>query len=191
MTQTTDSRRQTAGFSIRPAAPADLAEARALMIRTFEEDFGYGYKPEYHADVDDLQGVYLDNPRHALFVAVDDESGAIIATGGVRHNDLKPEFNPAWLLARYNPPRTAQLVRIYVLREHRRRGLARAMVARTLQFVAEAGGYDVVALHTDPKSPGAERFWRAMPTTLILDDRDGPSGSLHFEMAIPALEARQ
>jgi hypothetical protein len=65
--------------------------------------------------------------------------------------------------------------------------VARALVAATLRFVAEEGSYSVVALHTDPRSPGAERFWRSMPTTLIHDDRDGPSASLHFEMAIPAL----
>ena len=28
-------------FTIRPATPADIAPARALMIRTFEEDFGF------------------------------------------------------------------------------------------------------------------------------------------------------
>lgn len=175
----------TAAFQIRPALPADLPAARALMIRTFEQDFGYGYNPAFHADVDDLQGVYLDNPRHTLLLAVDTSTGALLGTGGVRSGGLKPEFNHAWLVARYDPQTTAQLVRVYTARESRGRGVARALVAALLQFVADEGSYQVVALHTDPNSPGAERFWRGMPTTLILDDRDGPSGSLHFEMAIP------
>lgn len=175
------------GFAIRAAEPDDLSGVRALMIQVFEQDFGYGYKPEYHGDVDDLQGVYLDNPRHTLLVAIDNASGAIVGTGGVRSGGLKPEFNHAWMVERYDPERTAQLVRVYTAREERGRGVARALVAALLRFVAEEGSYDVVALHTDPRSPGAERFWRAQPTTLILDDRDGPSGSLHFEMAIPGL----
>jgi GNAT superfamily N-acetyltransferase len=104
----------------------------------------------------------------------------------VRSGGLKPQFNHRWLFERYDPEKTAQLVRVYTAREARGRGVARALVNALLQFVAEEGSYDVVALHTDPRSPGAERFWRGMPTTLILDDRDGPSGSLHFEMAIPA-----
>ena len=173
-------------FTIRVAAPADLEAARALMIRTFEQDFGYGYRPEFHADVDDIRGVYLDNPRHALFVAVDTATGAIVGTAGIRSGGLKPAFNPPWLVARYDPERTAQLVRVYTLREWRGAGVARALVARALQFVADEGSYSVAALHTDPRSPGAERFWRSLPTTLIHDDRDGPSASLHFEMAIPA-----
>jgi GNAT superfamily N-acetyltransferase len=173
------------GFVVRAATPDDLAAVRALMIRTFEEDFGYGYNPAYHADVDDLRGVYLDHPRHTLLVAVDTATGALLGVGGVRSGGLKPEFNHAWLVARYDPATTAQLVRVYTARESRGRGVARAIVAALLRFVADEGGYRVVALHTDPRSPGAERFWRSLPTTLILDDRDGPSGSLHFEMAIP------
>lgn len=179
----TSARRPT--FTIRPAEPSDLDDVRALMLRTFEQDFGYGYNPDYHGDVDDMQGVYLDNPRHTLLVAVDDVSGAILGTGGVRSGGLKPAFNHAWLVARYDPENTAQLVRVYTARESRGRGVARALVAALLEFVAREGSYAVVALHTDPNSPGAERFWRSLPTTLILDDRDGPSGSLHFEMAIP------
>lgn len=173
------------GYAVRAARSADLAAIRALMIRTFEEDFGYGYTPEFHVDVDDLQGVCLDNPRHALWVAAADRSGEIVGTAGVRSGGLKPAFNQSWLVARYDPGRTAQLVRVYTLREWRGRGAARTLLPPLLDFVAREGGYDVVALHTDPRSPGAERFWRSLPTTLILDDRDGPSGSLHFELALP------
>lgn len=172
-------------YSIRAATRDRLDDARALMVRVFEEDFGYGYRPQFHADVDRLQEVYLDDPRHALFLAVDDDTSEVIGTGGVRSGGLKPEFNPAWLVERYDPERTAQLVRVYVSSGYRGLGVARALVDETLRFVAGVPDYDVIALHCDPKSPGAERFWRSMPATLILDDRDGPSGSLHFEMALP------
>ncbi len=172
-------------FTIRPATAADVPTIRAMMIRIFELDFGYGYKPEFHGDVDDMQGTYIDNPRHLLLVAIDDATGAVAATAGVRSGGLKPQFNHAWLVARYDPERTAQLVRVYVAREYRRHGLARRLVDEAVHFVAATPGYDTLSLHTDPRSPGAEAFWRAMPTQLILDDREGPSGSLHFEMDIP------
>src|SRR5262245_14773639 len=172
------------GYCVRPARPEDLAQARAIMLRTFEEDFGYGYRPDYHADVDDLRGTYLDNPRHALFVAVGHASDQLVATAGIRPGRLKAEFNQPWLVERYGRARTAQIVRVYVANEHRRRGIAQALVNAVCQFVADDGSYECIALHTDPRSPGAERFWTAQPTTLIHDDRDGPSRSLHFEMNI-------
>lgn len=176
---------QPAGFTIRRARPADLPAVRALMLRTFEQDFGYGYRPEFHSDVDDLQGVYLNSPRQVLYVATDDATGELIGTGGVRAEGLKPAFCPAWLVARYDPLGTAQLVRVYTARKHRRRGAARALVERLLRFVADEPSYRTLALHTDPRSPGAERFWRSLPTHEIYDDRDGPSGSIFFEMEIP------
>lgn len=177
-------------FTIRPLTPADVSAARDLMIRIFEQDFGYGYRPEFHGDVDQMQATYIDNPRNALFVAVDDASGAIAASAGVRSGGLKPEFNHAWLVERYDPERSAQIVRVYVDRAYRRNGLARRLVDEAVRFVAGEDSYDVLILHTDPRSPGAEAFWRAMPTRLILDDRDGPSESLHFEMDIPGRTTR-
>jgi GNAT superfamily N-acetyltransferase len=184
-TDTPPTRQPRRRFTVRPATPDDLAAARALMIRTFEEDFGYGYRPEFHGDVDDMQGTYLANPRHTLLLAVADDTGAVVGTAGVRSGGLKPDFNEPWLVARYDPESTAQLVRVYTRREWRGHGVARALVEQTVRFVAGEPSYTVLALHTDPRSPGSERFWRSMPTTLIHDDRDGPSGSLHFEMAIP------
>lgn len=178
-------------FTIRPATASDVQAIREMMIRVFELDFGYGYKPEYHGDVNQMQTVYIDNPRHLLLVAIDDANGAVAATAGVRSGGLKPEFNHDWLVARYDPVRTAQIVRVYVAREYRRHGLARQLVDEAIRFVATTPGYDVLSLHTDPRSPGAEAFWRAMPTRLILDDREGPSASLHFEMDIPGHGGRE
>lgn len=169
-------------YTVRAATPADLAAARELMLRVFNDDFGYGYQEAFHSDVDDLQGVYLDDPRHALFVAVADDTGEIVGTAGVRSGGLKPAFNHAWLVERYDPERTAQLVRVYTDRNWRGCGVARALLPLACAFAAQDEQYTVLALHTDPRSPGAERFWRSLPTTLILDDRDGPSGSLHFEL---------
>lgn len=172
------------GFTVRRARPEDLPAARAIMIRTFEEDFGTGYQPEIHTDIANLGAVYIDDPRHALFVAVDDATSEVIATAGVRDGGLKAGLSPAHLVERYDPETTAQLVRVYTLPGHRRRGIARALVAATLAFVLEDGGYERVALHTYPHSPGALAFWTAIGTRQVDDDRDGPSQAIFFEVSL-------
>jgi hypothetical protein len=58
----------------------------------------------------------------------------------------------------------------------------------------------VICLHTDRRAPGAEAFWRAMPTTLVYDPRGARSfgsakgepfgDTLHFELDFPAPEDR-
>jgi GNAT superfamily N-acetyltransferase len=177
------------GYSLRPAQPEDVPEARTHIFRVIAEDLGYAYNPQWHWDIDDLQGVYLDDPRQILWVVVEDATGKLVATGGVRKGG--PRSAPEqWIVDRYHPERTAQVVRVYVARQHRRRGIARALVALAQQFTAAEGGYDVLCLHTDTRAPGAEAFWRSMPTTLIYDARgvDPTGDTLHFELACRADE---
>jgi GNAT superfamily N-acetyltransferase len=152
------------------------------MLRIFEADYGYGYQPRWHWDYDDIQGVYLDNPRHVLFVVVDDLTDAIVGTAGIRAGGPTAPSLPRWLVDRYQPPeRTAQLVRVFVHPEYRRRGIARALVDACRQFVREVGGYEVIALHSE----FAVEFWRSMPTTEVYSERtdDAPDAAVHFELA--------
>jgi GNAT superfamily N-acetyltransferase len=126
-------------------------------------------------------------------VAVDDTTQQVIGTTAVRPGGPKSPPHPAWLAERYDSDKVAQLFRVYISAEHRRRGVARALVDAARQFVADEGSYAVIYLHTNPASPGAEAFWRSMPTTEIYDGRtdDGPSQAVHFELAFPEPTARR
>ncbi len=188
MTQTADEGTRP-GYTVRRAAPEDLERVAAHIRRVTQEDLAYGDRPEWYWDVADLRGTYLDNPRHALFVAVDHADGALIGTTAVHSRGPKSPPHPQWLAERYAGPESAQLMRVYIARGHRRRGAARALVEAARRFVAGEGGYRTIYLHTDPlRYPDAERFWRAMPTREIYDarGRGEPSQALHFELDLPA-----
>lgn len=177
------------GFSVRPVQPEDFAQVREHVLRVTREDLRSEYRPAWHWDLDDLQGAYVDNPRQALFVAVDDASGAVVGTTGVVGVGPNAPPHPAWLASRNSGPKVAQILRVYVARLHRRRGIAGALVEAARRFVAEEGGYDTLYLHTNARVPGAEAFWRAMPTTEVYDGRGNPDGyseAVHFELAIPS-----
>ncbi|MCC6176844.1 MAG: GNAT family N-acetyltransferase [Chloroflexi bacterium] len=172
-------------ITIRRAAAEDVPAIRAFMLSIFEHDYGYGYRPQWHWDYDDLRGVYLENPRHTLILASDDATGQVVGTGAVRSGGPTSETLPSWLVERYRPSeRTAQLVRVFVHLEYRRRGIARGLVEELLGFVRAVGGYDVVCLHTE----NAVDFWQAMGCHLVYDDRvsDGSGSSVHFELATVA-----
>lgn len=168
------------GFTIREATGDDIPAARALMIRTFDEDFKTGYAPELHRDVDDIRGVYIVPPRHVLFVAVDDASHELVGTAGVRGGALR--YGPEELARRYDDEHTAQLVRVYIRREDRRRGVGRALVAAALEFIRADGAYSTVALHTFPHSPGALSFWQSIATQIAEFDREGQFPQVFFEI---------
>lgn len=167
---------------IRELAVEDIPMAREVMLRTVHEDLGDPYDPRIHADIDDMTGWYLTPTGPFMLVAVDDD-GEIVGTGGIRGGALKEGLSPPHLVERYRDGRTGQLVRVYVLREHRRRGIARRLVLAVLDRARGEGHYDTIALHTYPHSPGALPFWRSFDTVVVEDDSSGGTRSVFLEMA--------
>ncbi|MDH6438595.1 GNAT superfamily N-acetyltransferase [Streptomyces sp. SAI-144] len=171
-------------YSIRVASPDDLEGARAVMLDTVYRDFRTGYVPRWHGDIIDPAAAYLDPSRHTLLVALAPEDGTVVATAALDSRGPAHPPNPRELAERYPSGRTAQLRRIYVRPEHRRRGLARRLVDELLAFAAADGGYRSVYLHTDPAVPGAEPFWRSI-AKVVHDEREttgGASNVVHFEI---------
>ncbi|GAA4682110.1 GNAT family N-acetyltransferase [Streptomyces chumphonensis] len=174
-------------YTVRAALPADVEGARRLMLDTFYEEFGYGYVPAWHRDVVDLAATYLDDPRHLLLVAVCD--GEVVATTGVRSGGPNHPPHPRWLVERYPPVTTAQIVRVYVRTGHRRHGLARELVRRACDFAAGTPGYDSIYLHTNVNVEGAEAFWRSVAKEVFDARTTGEHGpgvsTVHFEIPMP------
>ncbi|MDN3025281.1 GNAT family N-acetyltransferase [Streptomyces sp. S.PB5] len=171
-------------YSIRAAGPDDLDGVRAVMLDTVYRDFGTGYVPRWHGDIIDPATAYLVPDRHTLLVATDPETGEIVATGALDSRGPAHPPNPRQVTERFPSGRTAQLRRVYVRPGHRRRGLARRLVAQLMEFAVDDGGYRSVYLHTDPAVAGAEAFWHSLGK-LVHDEREDPEGVhdvLHFEI---------
>ncbi|MFE0785290.1 GNAT family N-acetyltransferase [Streptomyces mutabilis] len=177
---------RTTDYTIRTATAADLAPARAVMLDTVYRDFGTGYVPHWHGDIIDLAGAYVTPARHTLLVAVDAQ-GEVVATAALDSRGPAHPPNPLHVAERYPSGVTAQLRRVYVRPEHRRRGLARRLVDELLAFAAADGGYRAVYLHTDPAVTGAEPFWRSL-AKVVHDEREdvgGGQGIVHFDVPMP------
>lgn len=172
------------------ATEEDAAAAAGVMRRVLAEDLG-GYRAEWHGDVDDPVAAYVRVERSALFVArLTAEPGApVVGTAAVRPCRLKSPPNPAWLAARFSDPEVCELRRLWVVGEARRRGVAAALIGAAAGWAVSSGGYRTVYLHTDTGAPGAEAFWRAMPTVEVYDARPDPYNCVHFVLEVDKLLA--
>lgn len=156
------------------------------MLDTVYRDFGTGYVPRWHGDIIDPVTAYLVPARHTLLVARDGADGEVVATAALDSRGPAHPPNPRHVAERYPCGTTAQLRRVYVRREHRRRGLARQLVAELLAFAVADGGYRSAYLHTDPAVEGAEGFWRSLGT-VVHDEREGVTGGqgiVHFDVPL-------
>ncbi|WP_232013819.1 GNAT family N-acetyltransferase [Glycomyces terrestris] len=177
---------------MRQAEASDLAQARSVMLDTVYRDFGHGYLPQWHADIIDLEACYLAPEDNALFVA--ERGGRVVATAGVRGQTPASPPHPPEVAARFEEGRTASLYRVYVRPEHRRRGLAGALVDACLAFAASRERYTGVYLHTDARTPGAVEFWSRRGRVLFderiavneaAEDAGEPFQTVHFELDLP------
>jgi GNAT superfamily N-acetyltransferase len=181
---TTDAHTGPEGIVIRELTEADIPAAQAVMMRSVIEDFGQSHNAVVHADIDDISGWYIEPTGPFMLVAEDIGTGEVIATCGIRQGALKEGLSPQHLVERYRNGRTGQLVRVYVLREHRRRHIARALVQAVVDRARREGHYDTIALHTYPHSPGALPFWQSLGCEVVEDDVDGMTKAVFFELPL-------
>lgn len=79
--------------------------------------------------------------------------------------------------------RTAEIKRMYVRRELRGRGLARAILER-LEMAARGAGYSHVRLDTGDRQPDALHLYRSAGYGEIPDYNGNPAASYWFEKAL-------
>lgn len=148
----------TAGVVLRAVRePGEADAVREVLFESLERDQGYGYRPEWHWDMDHVLEVYVDNPRNVMVAAWMGDT--VVGTCAVR---VGAPREPAALWDVLPPrDRVAQLARLVVRPEARRHGLGRLLVEECLAHARRDPGFDVVYLHTNGRTPGAVAFWLA------------------------------
>ena len=124
-------------LTIRPFAPADQEAARRVVLEGLGEHFGF-VDQSLNPDLDDIQTSFIAAGNN-FYVAV--RHGDIVGTAGVLFEE-----------------RRARIVRMSVLRNHRKAGIARALLARCIEAARFCGFSEIVAF-TEPHWPDAVGFY--------------------------------
>lgn len=121
--------------------------------------------------------------EHSLgcFICAYDEKSKLAAVAGFREYDHR--FNHLFHL---QPQTTVELVKLYVLPEYRRQGVASELV-RQLKQQAQQQGVGQIYLHTHPFLAGAKDFWLSHQFNVLQQDKDPVWQTIHMNLRLSLL----
>ncbi|MFD5462253.1 GNAT family N-acetyltransferase [Kitasatospora sp. NPDC127059] len=145
------------------------------LLRELTHEYVTRYGPGAHQEMARYPADAFAEPHGALLLLL--AGGEPVAGGAyMRHDE-----------------RTAEVKRMWTHSAHRRRGLARRVLAE-LERTAAAAGYHRMYLTTGPRQPEAKALYLAAGYTPLFDvtadgqqGRPVPTGPLPFEKPLPAL----
>lgn len=159
-----------------------IKHVQEFLFYQIEKEFGYGYVPEWHQDIIDLENYYINPERNNFFVAFNSKTNEIIATIGIRAYDK--DFSLFKDI--YSSKSTSSIWRLFVNEKYRRCGLASKMFSVAETF-ANQQGYDSIYLHTHRTLDGALEFWMKMGFVITVDTGDELE-TVHMNKKIRGIE---
>lgn len=162
------------GILVRGAGRDDTGPATAFAFRMIRETYGRGPDARWDHDLLHFAETYLQTPGNVFMLAVDGNEEVIGSLAVRRYDGRLPV-----LAGLYDTAVTAELVKCYVDRKHRRLGVGSRLVKEAEAFCRVAG-YRVLYLHTHRYLPGAFEFWQFQGFLVRLDE-EGPAQTVHLE----------
>ncbi len=162
---------------------------KKFLLKMIEDEYGYGFIPQYHQDIKNMDSYYLEPEDGNFFLALDDETGNIIGTIGIRAYDKDyPLFENV-----YNSKTTASIWRVFVDKRWRRSGVASTLVRRAEEFCI-IKGYEKIYLHTHKTLDGSLDFWISNGYNIVVDT-ENLQKTVHMEKKLynnnPAYEINE
>ncbi|WP_122709398.1 GNAT family N-acetyltransferase [Pseudomonas viridiflava] len=159
-------------LTIQEVTRAEIPETIDFAMRARAEVFPMLDAAVLPADLAAFEQVYLNGDRGKFLTARHD--GKIIAAVGYLPFDHRfPQLD-------YVGRDTVEIVRLYVMPQFRGDGLA-SRLCEALWAHAEAGGIEVLYLHTHPFLPGAIRFWEKHGFSVTDIETDPVWNTTHME----------
>lgn len=164
-------------FIIKELQIEDISQLKVnnFLLKMIKDEYGYGFIPKYHQDIKDMETHYLEPLSNSFFLALDDVTGGIIGTLGIRAYDRDfPNFKDV-----YNSQTTASIWRVFVDKKWRRRGVASTLVSRAEDFCL-FNGYGEIYLHTHKTVNGSLDFWLSNGYQIV-EDTENHLKTVHME----------
>ena len=159
-----------------------INDVQEFLFKQIKLEFGYGYVPEWHKDIINMEKYYVNPTKNNFFIALNEKTNEIIATIGVRGYDKNfDEFK-----GKYFIDKTSSIWRLFVDKKYRRCGIASKMFSVAEIFSSNCG-YSNIYLHTHKTLDGAMKFWMKMGFVVTIDTHNELE-TVHMDKQIRGLE---
>lgn len=161
-------------FNIEAAARSEIAEVIDFVMQARAELFPKLSATGIPPDLANFEETYISGAGRFLVAR---HEGRIVATIGYLPYDQRFEHLD------YQQFEVVEVVRLFVVPEFRRSGLASELY-QELKSSAERAGVHVIYLHTHPFLPGAINFWLKRGFEVIAVDDDPVWQTTHMDFRI-------
>lgn len=159
------------------------AAARRFCLDTIREVYGTEYRLDWHADLDSLlrppAQCWFSGENRGAFWSLHSPDGEIVASAGFYGLMWKPNLVAAFADRYPSPAGVTQLVRVYVRKDLRGRGIGQWLTTLA-QTEAQRPGFETLYLHANTDTAATIAFWRAQGFCEFA----AAEGSTHFDKAL-------
>ena len=149
-----------------------------FLFKIINEEFGYGYVPEYHRDIVNMEKYYIKPDKNAFLLATHKNTGKLIGTIGIRAYDKHYNL----FKGIYDEKKTASIWRVFIDKKYRRNGVGSKLVNSAEEFCKNKG-YKNLYLHTQKTVDGSLDFWLSKGYKITADMKN-ELGTVHMEKTL-------
>lgn len=168
----------SSSLSLAPVTKSDIPEVLDFVLRARAELFPKLSLTGLPNDLAHFEQVYLEGAGR--FLRVRDAGRIVAAIGYLPYDHRFKQLD-------YHGLKVVEVVRLFVLPEYRRSGLA-GRLYQALRALAAQEGVEVMYLHTHPFLPGAIDFWQRQGFNVVDVEADPLWQTTHMQYRLPVPE---
>jgi GNAT superfamily N-acetyltransferase len=173
-------------YQLTADAPRDtLEQVRTHCLAAIKDAYGYGYRQDWHWDLDSLlspnRSPYF-SAQNGAFYALRTKDDGIIGTAAIRSLSTSPNIMERYGARYPKPEEVAYLCRVYVVRRCRKQGLGDFLVGLCRE-AALSLGYRTIYFHCERDAMRLRAYWESQGFTCFAED----GMSAHYDGLLSAV----
>ncbi|MCL7748868.1 GNAT family N-acetyltransferase [Halalkalibacter alkaliphilus] len=163
-------------IDIREVKTTEIEQVSKFLLKTMQEVYPFQLSEKSLRDLTEMESLFIERTDATMIAAFHNER--VVGTIAVRRYDGRI----ASLFDRYNLDTTCEIIKCYVDKSERRKGIGSLLMNRVRRFCREAN-YSTLYLHTHHFLPGGFHFWTKKGFQVTIEDMD-EFETIHMEQLI-------